>query len=92
ATGDDKTSILFAVKHRAGALHRVLTAFKGNKINLTRIESRPSRMKAWEYLFFVDIEGHCEQAPVKRALADMEKQCIMCTVLGSYPRVPTSAV
>ncbi len=87
-TGKDKTSVLFSVKHRAGALHRVLTVFKRYGINMTKIESRPSRQKAWEYLFFVDIEGHAAEPQVRRALDELEKHCTVCTILGAYPRAP----
>ncbi len=87
-TGQDKTSMLFSVKHRAGALHRVLSVFKRYGLNMTKIESRPSRQKAWEYLFFVDIEGHADEPRIQRALNDLEKHCTMCTVLGAYPRAP----
>ena len=68
-TGDDKTSILFAVKDRVGALHDMLVPFKKNKINLTKIESRPSKKKPWEYYFFVDIQGHKEDAKIKKLAA-----------------------
>ena len=85
-TGDDKSSILFSVKHSAGALHRALESFKRYGINMTKIESRPSRRKAWEYLFFVDIEGHVSEKRVRDALKDLEKHCTFMTVLGAYPK------
>lgn len=85
-TGDDKTSLMFAVKHRAGSLYRALGAFKKHGINMTKIESRPSKLKAWEYLFFVDIEGHADEPNVGRALQDLEKHCLLVSVLGAYPR------
>lgn len=85
-TGDDKTSILFSVKHRAGSLYNALGAIKRRNLNMTKIESRPNRLKAWEYLFFVDIEGHAEDANVRRALEDLDRHCVLLTVLGSYPR------
>ncbi len=88
ATGDDKTSILFAVRHRAGALCGALQAFKRHALNLTRIESRPSRHKAWEYLFFVDLEGHIDERKVQAALVALRRHCTMLTVLGSYPKAP----
>ncbi|MBD3245428.1 MAG: prephenate dehydratase [Candidatus Omnitrophica bacterium] len=83
---DDKTSILFSVKDRAGALHDVLAAFKRNKLNLTKIESRPSKKKPWEYYFFADFEGHRESAAAKKTLKELREGCIFVKVLGSYPR------
>lgn len=85
-TGDDKTSLMFSVKHAAGSLYRALESFKKYGINMTKIESRPSKMKAWEYLFFVDIEGHVEDPKICRALRDLKKHCVMLTILGAYPR------
>lgn len=86
ATGTDKTSIAFAVRHRVGALHEALASFEQHQLNLTRIESRPSKNKAWEYMFMVDFEGHAEDAPVKEALKDLAQHCVTLTILGSYPR------
>lgn len=91
ATGDDKTSILFAVKHKAGALHSALGSLKKYRLNMTKIESRPNKLKAWEYLFFVDIEGHVEEQRVRNALRDLESHCTVMTVLGAYPRAPEAA-
>lgn len=85
-TGEDKTSLMFSVKHRAGSLHCALESFRKHGINMTKIESRPSKLKAWEYVFFVDIEGHVEDPKVSKALRDLEKHCVLMTVLGSYPR------
>jgi len=85
-TGKDKTSIMFSIKDRVGALYAMLQPFKKHKISLTKIESRPSRRKAWDYYFFVDLEGHCrEDAKVERALKELEKECRYLKVLGSYP-------
>ncbi len=84
-TGKDRTSILFSIKDRMGALHDMLTPFFDNKINLTKIESRPSKKKAWDYYFFVDFEGHREEKPVKRALMKLEDMCKYLKILGSYP-------
>jgi chorismate mutase/prephenate dehydratase len=85
-TGEDKTSMLFAVQHKAGALYGALESFKKFKLNMTKIESRPSRGKAWEYYFFVDVEGHIQDACVADAMAEMTGHCVLSTVLGSYPR------
>lgn len=90
-SGDDKTSLLFAVQHRAGALFKALEAFARTGLNMSRIESRPSRNKVWEYVFFVDIEGHAEEDRVKRALQDLAEHCTVLTVLGSYPRMKSQA-
>jgi len=84
-TGDDKTSIIFSVKDRVGVLHDVLVPFKKYKLNLTKIESRPTKRKAWEYIFFVDFLGHQEDKNVKKALAELKRSCTMLKVLGSYP-------
>ena len=85
-TGKDKTSILFSIKDRIGALHDMLVPFKRHNINLTKIESRPSKKKAWEYCFFIDMEGHVETRHVVKALAELEKGCRYLKLLGSYPR------
>lgn len=85
-TGQDKTSIVFAVKHKVGALHEALDSFKEHELNLTKIESRPSKAKVWEYVFFVDFEGHSADESVKAALTAMSSHCNFLTVLGSYPR------
>ena len=82
---NNKTSILFALKDKPGALHDALVPFKKNKINLTKIESRPSKRKAWEYVFFIDIAGHESDAPVVRALNALERSTSVVRVLGSYP-------
>jgi chorismate mutase/prephenate dehydratase len=84
-SGKDKTSIMFSVKDRPGALYDMLTPFKRAKINLTKIESRPSKRKAWEYIFFVDMEGHLKDRKVGRAMSEMEEDCHFLKVLGSYP-------
>ena len=86
-TGNDKTSIMFASQDRIGALHDSLETFKKYKINLTKIESRPSKKKAWEYYFFVDFTGHCDGPRVKKALAELAKHTMFVKILGSYPNV-----
>ncbi len=86
ATGSDKTSIVFGVKHKVGALYDALSVFKTDNINMTKIESRPSRNKAWEYYFFVDIDGHAADPAVARALDELQEHCSLMTVLGSYPK------
>ena len=84
-TGKDKTSIMFSVKDKPGALYSILQPFAKHKINLTKIESRPSRRKAWEYIFFVDTEGHIDDKNVKKAIDEVKKECLYLKVLGSYP-------
>lgn len=84
-TDEYKTSIMFSVKDKPGALYDILTPFKKAKINLTKIESRPSKRKAWEYIFFVDMEGHIEEGRVEKAIGEMKKDCLFLKVLGSYP-------
>ncbi|MCD6412952.1 MAG: prephenate dehydratase [Elusimicrobia bacterium] len=84
-SGKDKTSILFSLKDRPGALHDSLAPFKKNKINLTKIESRPSKKKAWEYFFFVDCDGHIHQKKIREAVDQLAKFCDTIKILGSYP-------
>lgn len=84
-TGQDKTSILFSVKDRPGALHDMLKPFAEKKINLTKIESRPSKIRPWDYMFFIDFEGHIEDENVKIALGELENLCNYLKILGSYP-------
>jgi len=85
ASGEDKTSIMFSIKDRVGALHDMLAPFKKYGINLTKIESRPSKKKAWDYYFFIDLEGHREDLNVKKALLELENKCKFLKILGSYP-------
>lgn len=84
-SGRDKTTIMFSIKDRIGALRDLLQAFSGENINLTKIESRPSRRKAWDYVFFVDFEGHQEESSVKKVLKKIRRDCDLLKVLGSYP-------
>ncbi len=85
-TGEDKTSLIIAVRHAAGSLYSALDSFRKHKLNMTKIESRPSKDEAWEYLFFLDVEGHALDESVKGALDEMAEHCTRLTVLGSYPR------
>ena len=84
-TGRDKTSLVFSIKDRVGALHDMLVPFKRYRINLTKIESRPSRRRAWEYYFFIDLEGHLDQSQVEKAISSLRKKSTWLKVLGSYP-------
>lgn len=84
-TGRDKTGIMFSVKHEAGALYRALGPLHKNSINMTLIESRPSKNRAWEYVFFIDFQGFCKDAKIEGALKEMEKRCTFLKVIGCYP-------
>ncbi|MCF6235362.1 MAG: prephenate dehydratase [Gammaproteobacteria bacterium] len=81
----DKTSLLLSSRNRSGALHSLLAPFAHHGISMNRIESRPSRRGMWDYVFFVDIEGHQDEPKVAKALAELEKEAVMVKVLGSYP-------
>ena len=85
-SGEDKTSLLVSVKNRPGALYGLLSPFARHGISMTRIESRPSRRGVWDYVFFIDVEGHVTDTPVATALAELEEQASLLRVLGSYPR------
>ena len=85
-TGNDKTSILFSVKDSPGILFRMLKPFAERGINLTKIESRPQKKKAWEYIFFLDVDGHISDKKVSDALKEMEGFCSFMKILGSYPK------
>jgi chorismate mutase/prephenate dehydratase len=85
-TGRDKTSVLFSLKDQAGVLYRVLQPLADAGLNLSRIESRPSRKKLWDYVFFIDVDGHASEAGVKSAIAALGEKCEFVKVLGSYPR------
>ena len=87
-TGRDKTSLMFIVQDKPGALFSALEPFQRLKINMSKIESRPSKRKAWEYFFFVDAEGHAKDAPLAEALAELGKHCTFVKILGSYPQPP----
>lgn len=83
-TGRDKTSLLLSVRDEVGVLYRTLKPFADNAINLLRIESRPLKGRPWEYLFFIDVEGHVTDAPLAHALREIEPHCSFAKVLGSY--------
>ncbi len=90
-TGQDKTSVMFSIQDKPGALYSALEPFHRLKISLSKIESRPSRRKAWEYFFFVDVEGHCEDAQLVTALDELRNHCSFVKILGSYPNNGPSA-
>jgi chorismate mutase/prephenate dehydratase len=87
-SGLDRTTLLVSATGTddAGALFRLLKPFAEHRINMTRIESRPSRKKKWDYVFFMDVEGHVSDPPLAKALASLEKHASLFKILGSYPR------
>ncbi|MFB3079683.1 MAG: prephenate dehydratase, partial [Lysobacterales bacterium] len=85
-SGHDKTTLLLAGNEGPGLLHSLLEPFHTHGVNMTRIESRPSSLGKWQYVFFVDIEGHAEDAPVAAALEELQRISKVSKVLGSYPR------
>jgi len=85
-TGRDKTSIMFSIKDKVGALHAMLTPFAEAGINLNRLDARPSGRKVWDYVFFLDMEGHIEDLPVANAIERLKLDCMFLKVVGSYPR------
>ena len=84
-TGKDRSSLMISVPDRVGALFEALEPFTKAKVNMTRIESRPNKRKAWEYYFFLDVEGHTEDPQVAEAIAELEKRGAYVKILGSYP-------
>lgn len=89
-TGHDRTSLMFGVPDRAGALFAALEPLQGAGISMSKIESRPSKRKPWEYVFFVDVEGHREDEALIRAMHALEDKCSFLKVLGSYPNMPSA--
>jgi len=84
--GEDKTSLLLATRNIAGGLHRLLAPLAEHGVSMTRIESRPSRRGKWEYVFFVDIDGHKDSEEVAQALENLRNEAQICKILGSYPK------
>jgi chorismate mutase/prephenate dehydratase len=84
-TGHDRTSLMFSIADQVGALHRALAPFRRHRLNMTKIESRPSKRKAWEYFFFVDCDGHITDPKVAKAVSQLSEHCNFVKVLGSYP-------
>jgi chorismate mutase/prephenate dehydratase len=85
-TGNDKTSIVFSLKHKPGALYECLREFASREVNLTKLESRPTRHQPWEYNFYMDFSGHREEKEVVEALKALEEHAVFVKILGSYPR------
>ena len=86
STGRDKTSILFSISHAPGTLFRALQIFYEKGINLTKIESRPTKGKPWEYIFFIDLEGHATDSYIAEALGKVKEHALFVKILGSYPQ------
>ncbi len=84
-TGKDKTSIVFSIKDRVGALYSMLQPFHKRNVNLTKIESRPSKKKIWEYIFYLDMQGHIEDSNIKAAIDELSERALYLKILGSYP-------
>ena len=84
-TGKDKTSIIFSIKHEPDALYRIIENFHNYSVNLTKIESRPTKTNAWEYNFYVDFEGHFENSKIAGMLEKIKKDTLFMKILGSYP-------
>jgi len=90
ASGNDKTSLLLSTPNKPGALYTLLEPFQRSGVSMTRVESRPSKQGVWEYVFFVDVEGHVSDEKIKKALSEIEENTAMFKVLGSYPRAVIS--
>ncbi len=88
SSGEDKTTVLVSTPgtEGAGVLHALLQPFATHGVSMTRIESRPSRRQNWDYVFFIDLEGHAEEAPLKDALAELQENCSLFRLIGAYPK------
>jgi prephenate dehydratase len=82
----NKTSLVFATEHKPGSLYRILGVFATRNINLTKLESRPSRTKPWEYVFYADFEGHIDGKVCQEAMRELRRETTFIKVLGSYPQ------
>jgi chorismate mutase/prephenate dehydratase len=89
-TGSDRTSLVMSAENKPGSVHALLTPLAEHRVSMSRIESRPSRTKSgmWEYVFFIDVEGHQKDAAVSRALAALREKAPLLKILGSYPAAP----
>ena len=85
-TGRDRTAVLFSVKDRVGALRDVVNVFAAAGINLSSIQSRPSKRSAWDYVFFVELQGHAVDPRVQAVLRTVESHCVFLKVIGAWPR------
>jgi len=89
-TGNDKTSIILSIKHEPGSLYRIIENFHKNNVNLTKIESRPTKANTWEYNFYVDFEGHKNNSKIVEMLEKIKQESLFMKVLGSYPSAKLS--
>jgi len=89
-TGNDKTSIIFSIKHEPGSLFRIIENFHKNNVNLTKIESRPTKENTWEYNFYVDFEGHQNDGKISEMLKKIKQETLFMKILGSYPSAKLS--
>jgi prephenate dehydratase len=89
-TGNDKTSIIFSIKHEPGSLFRIIENFHKNNVNLTKIESRPTKANTWEYNFYVDFEGHQNNSKIAEMLKKIKQDTLFLKILGSYPSAKLS--
>lgn len=85
-TGNDKTSIIFTIKDKVNTLYNILSEFSKSNINLTKIESRPTKKKVWQYIFFIDFEGHIRDKKILNTIEKIKEHCIFLKILGSYPK------
>jgi chorismate mutase/prephenate dehydratase len=85
ATGHDCTSLVVSVPNKPGAVHDLLVPLKQNGVSMTRFESRPAKSGQWEYVFYIDLDGHISQPHVAKALAELQNMCAFYKVIGSYP-------
>ena len=85
-SGRDKTSLVLSTRNVPGAVHALLTPLAANRVSMTRLESRPSRTGLWEYVFYIDVEGHQHDRNLARALAALEAKASFVKILGSYPQ------
>jgi len=89
-TGNDKTSIILSIKHEPGSLYRIIENFHKNNVNLTKIESRPTKTNTWEYNFYVDFEGHKNNSKIVEMLEKIKQESLFMKILGSYPSAKLS--
>ena len=85
-TRSDKTSFLLSIEDKAGKLKKVLQDFEKQQINIVKLESRPSRKKAFDYFFFIDVEGHCEEKQLIKVIEKLKSNTLLIKLLGSYPQ------
>ena len=84
-TGRDKTSLMFSVPNKSGELFRAMAAFEKYDVNLTMIELRPAKVSTWEYVFYIDVQGHMRDSNVAKATTQLKEHALFVTILGSYP-------